>query len=268
MIKKNRKNIVIYITITFLYVLNIIQFVRGIHQEYYPFFDDVNRFSFWEYSFHRGMITIVMFLLPAIVCFISLYDFSEKTGGSYFKSVLLRQKYSDYFKRELLTSYLKIIIPFLLISILIFIMGSLLYKAEITNITYADIYSEFNYLTNYSPYYHVFISNIIIAFFLGFVFNISLVLYRVVKKISLATILTFIATNVLNFIISGIFTILAPFFNSEVALRFESFNMYNGYLGGYYINFNLCVFFILFIISLFLTIVLYNNKEKVVLAFE
>lgn len=266
MIKKNFKLYFFYLLLCSIYIINIIVFFIHINSEDYLFLEDVNRFSFWNYSFHEGIASIVMFLLPVIICFISILDFSVKIKGNYFKNFLLRDEYENYLKKEFIFAYIKSIVPFILISLLIFILGSLLFKSSIT-VQYADLYSGFTYIKIHSPYYYVWFSMLLLSIFLALIVNIGLIIFRIIRKYSITVVLTFIVLNILNYIMSVLFNV-ATFFFPDLTEVFVNFNIYNGYLGKYYINFNFCIICILFIISLILVNILYKDKEKAVMDFE
>lgn len=268
MLKTNKKVLFIYLLILIFYGINCYIFFSNINSEGYLFLADVNRFSFWNFSFHDGIATIIMFLLPILICFISLLDFSKKTKGSYLKSYLMRKEYKIYFVTELCKAYLKALIPFVFCSIFIFLIGCILFKGEITNIQYADLFSGFTYNKVYSPYYHVLISHLLLILFIAFIMNMALIIYRLVKRYSITMILTFIGLNILNYIISALFTFSSYFVDPYMNKYMENFNIYHGYLGGYYINFNLIILIILFLTSFIIVIMLYRNKEKVVMDFE
>ncbi len=268
MLKRNKKLIILYLFIIGIYVVNICIFMKNIYAKNYLFFDDVNRFSFWDYSFHQGIATILMFLLPILISFISLFDLSRKLKGSYLKNCLLRERYEKFMIKEIVLSYLKAIIPFIVGTGTIFIIGSFLFKENISNTEYADLFSGFIYNNSYSPYYHVFISMILLILFICFIVNLGVIIFRVIRNYNITVVLTFICLNVLNYVMSIIFTLCSYFVSYEFNDILDNFNIYSGYLGGYYINFNLIVILVLFIISSIVVWVLYKDKERVVMDFE
>ena len=268
MIRRNLKKSTIYFILLLAYIGNIGSFMWNISSEYYLYLDDVNRFSFWDYCFHNGASSVIMFLLPILICFISLSDFAAKMKGTCLKNHLLRQDYKLFLKKEIIVGYLKSMIPFLLFSLGLFFIGSLLFKGEITNLKYADLFSGFTYNNLYSPYHHVFFSMILLVVFIGLIVNIAFIIYRFIKNYHITIILTFICLNLLNYLVSNPLFEISRHLTGEIAEMFENFNLYSGYSGRYFIHFDFLVIFILFVISFIVVILSYRNKEKVVMSFE
>ena len=157
----------------------------------------------------------------------------------------------------------------MIISILIFIFGFIFLKHDITNIKYADLYSNFIYDPMFSPPIVILLETIIsIIFFISLV-NIELIIYRVIKKLGLTIIFSFVSINVLNFTTSYLFKIISPLINNKyISEALYSFNIYHGFIGTKYIMFTLVVFSLICILSFILLKKMYSNKERMILDFE
>ena len=90
---KNRTFLIYIISIIFLYVFNIMLFFIYTNDKLYPFKNDINCYSFWEYSTHNGLLTIFMFLLPIAISIITIKSINTKIKGSYFRNYIIRDNY-------------------------------------------------------------------------------------------------------------------------------------------------------------------------------
>lgn len=265
-----KKEFSIYVlAIILVYLVNIFMFFINVNNASYPFKKDINCYSFWEYSTHNGILTVFMFLLPIIISLITIKNINTKIYGSYLRNYLIRDDYKKLIKKEYLSCLVKTITPYVIISILIFIFGFIFLKHDITNIKYADLYSNFIYDPMFSPPIVILLETIIsITFFISLV-NIELIIYRVIKKLGLTIIFSFVSINVLNFITSYLFKIISPLINNKyISEALYSFNIYHGFIGTKYIMFTLVVFSLICILSFILLKKMYSNKERMILDFE
>lgn len=266
---KNRTFLIYIISIIFLYVFNIMLFFIYTSDKLYPFKNDVNCYSFWEYSTHNGLLTIFTFLLPIAISIITIKSINTKIKGSYFRNYIIRDNYKKLIKKEYLLCLVKTILPYVLISTTIFILGFLLFKHDITNIKYADLYSNFIYDPMFNPLTCIILETIISIFFFILIVNIELIVYRFVKKLGLTIIFSFLSLNILNFIISYFFKIISTIIkNKYLNEAFYSFNIYHGFIGSKYIIFTFIIFILLSTISFIFLTKSYKSKERMVLDFE
>ena len=266
---KKREFSIYVLAIILVYLVNIFMFFINVNNVSYPFKKDINCYSFWEYSTHNGILTVFMFLLPIIISLITIKNINTKIYGSYLRNYLIRDDYKKLIKKEYLSCLVKTITPYVIISILIFIFGFIFLKHDITNIKYADLYSNFIYDPMFSPPIVILLETIIsIIFFISLV-NIELIIYRVIKKLGLTIIFSFVSINVLNFITSYLFKIISPLINNKyISEALYSFNIYHGFIGTKYIMFTLVVFSLICILSFILLKKMYSNKERMILDFE
>ena len=121
----------------------------------------------------------------------------------------------------------------------------------------------------FNPITCIAIETIISIFFFILIVNIELIVYRLIKKLGLTIIFSFLSLNVLNFILSYFFRIISTVIkNKYISEAFYSFNIYHGFIGSKYIIFTFIIIFILSIISFIILTKLYKSKERMVLDFE
>ena len=120
----------------------------------------VNRFSFWRHTMYYGTGSILMFLSPFIINILALTHFYNKIKGSYLKDVLLRQSYKKVITKNIVFAYIKSYLPFLIMSVLIFFLGSILYTSALLNTEWSDPYTMFRYIGDFSPYVYIFLCHI------------------------------------------------------------------------------------------------------------
>lgn len=227
-----------------------------------------NKFAFWNYVMHYSYGSVLMFLSPIIICISSVYSFYSKSKGSVLKNELLKKPYSDVIIKEIFESYLKAMLPFLLVSILVFLIGSLLLPSDIPN-RVADQYKTFDYLSAGTPYMFWFLSNVALILYTVFITNISYIVLYVVKKFEAVIIATAITVNVANFIVGNISILVAKILSSQYLLDYAyQINLFEGYYVQSTAQRAIAHTSIFILVTFVIMYFLYHDKEKVVRHFE
>lgn len=151
--------------------------------------------------------SVIMFLSPFIISLLSISNLFYKFRGSYFKDLLLRQNYKTIIK-EFICSYLKAIFPFLFVSIFVFILGLCLFPSDVPDVSFYDVYISFEYVDVSNPFLYIFLAHIAMILYVLVISNISFIVLRITKKMTVSIILTFALVNVINFVISNISALL------------------------------------------------------------
>ena len=207
-------NIVIIIMISFG-IYDYVQYSTSVPSDAALFPNWVNRFSFWRHTMFYGLGSVLMFLSPFIISILGISMFYYKIKGSYLKDALLRQNYKNLLNKEIIKAYIKAYLPFFLCSLFVFLIGSIFYTAKISNLKYADPYTTFSYVGNFSPYIYILLSQISLLFYVILIINISLIVLRYTRKMIVTLILSFALINALNFLISNISIILKNIFGAN-----------------------------------------------------
>ncbi len=268
---KSKEFIVCLLLMSILIIISIIDYIR------YPItykysgavVEWMNRFSFWNHTMYYHASGLIMFLSPFIITVLSLSAFFDKVKGSYLKDVLLREKYRSFLTKEILFSYVKTIFPFLFLSLVVFIIGCLFYTDKIVNYTYADLYTEFDYIGHFGPYTYIFLCHIAMFLYIVMVTNLGFIVFRFTKKFSVSLILTFALINTLNFLIGNVDKILKSFLGNHFLVQFlENFNIYEGYMVQSTVTHAIFSMSILVFITTIIVYFLYRNKERLVMDFD
>lgn len=246
MVIKNKTKIIMYMVLLMFWIYNLIYF--------FTISEKLDGFSFWNYVMQEKSMYLLQFVLPVIVSIITLHPFSNKISGSYLKNYLLRDRYDKFLKREIINIYLSSCLPLLIISSITFIIGCFIY---------GPTYSNFYYKFVMNPFLYVFITIIAYIPFTCIMANLSLILYRYLKKISITIVSSFVLFNLLNIVIFTIYDIILNVFNLK-----SDYTIYYAYSGGIYLMDNFIILIIVFIISSLVVYFAYKNKEKAVIEFE
>lgn len=231
--------------------------------------DGVNCFSFWNYCLHYNLGSAVMFLSPILISILVLPNFFHKFFGSFLKSSLLRQKYLVLFLKELICSYFKAWFPFALTSLTLFVIGYIVLPHDITNIIYANQYTMFDYIGFNSPYTFVLFSFIQIFMYVIMVVNIGLIVLYFSKKILVSFIITFVTMNAINLIVGNVLIFIGQSLSNEKFLNYVyNVNVYEGYFVQSTMSRAIIHTSIYALITTIIIIIVYSNKERLVLNSE
>lgn len=269
----NSKEFLISMAIIVIFVgINVFQYFQYANNtedlSLYPQY--VNCYSFWKYTMFNGTGSILMFIFPLIVSVLSLTEFYYKLKGSYFKDLLLRQKYRKTMVKEFLWAFFKAAFPFILVSMFLFILGYCCFPHQIVDIGDSDIFIRFAYPSYLTPMLFVVIHHVLFLLFILFIVALGFVILRVTKKLSISYIITFISVNALNYLVSEVGMILMRLIHFEKGYRYMyEFNIYEGYL-PYSRDLGRCFadIGVLALVFVVIVIICYHNKEKVVRDFE
>lgn len=233
------------------------------------FIEGVNRFSFWNYVMHYNFGSFVMFLSPIIISVLSLSSFYYKMSNSFMMGQLLRKEYKKIIIKEIILSYLKSIFPFIIASILIFILGSCLFTSENINLMYYDSRTSFHFIGKYNPYTFIIMYNLLLISYIVMIVNFGLIVLRITKRLNISIIVTFICTNALNFLVGNIAMFIGDVFSSKVISSYvANINIYESYtiqstIFRAFIHTAIYIF-----ISLLVIHIKYRSKEKMVNDFD
>ena len=256
------------IIISLLSIFNIISY----YSSGYPhrgLTGNANCFGFWNYVLHYNAGSALMFISPFIISFLVLNGSYNKLSGSYFKNALLRNNYKKEIKKELHMAYLKAWLPFLINSLVVFAIGYIYLEHNIVFTEYSNQYFEFDYAKTMNPYMFVFLYNISLFLYTTMIVNISYIVFRILKKLSISIIGTFIFLNALNFILGDLTTIICNIYKSEALEQyFHYFNVYDSYIITSNIYEGIINTSAIVVLTYIIMIFLYKNKERLVLAFE
>ncbi len=229
----------------------------------------VNRFSFWRHTMYYGTGSILMFLSPFIINILALTHFYNKIKGSYLKDVLLRQSYKKVITKNIVFAYIKSYLPFLIMSVLIFFLGSILYTSTLSNTEWSDSYTLFRYVGDFSPYVYIFLCHIALLLYDIMIVNIGLILLRKTRKLTVTLLLSFVVINALNFLIGNMDKFIEMCIGKNFLTEHLSvFNIYEGYMVQSSVMNAIINMGILAFITGLLVWKLYKNKESLVRDFE
>ena len=182
---------------------------------------------------------------------------------------MLRQNYKKLLNKEIIKAYIKAYLPFFLCSLFVFLIGSIFYTAKISNLKYADPYTTFSYVGNFSPYIYILLSQISLLFYVILIINISLIVLRYTRKMIVTLILSFALINALNFLISNISIILKNIFGANPIINhLIKFNIYEGYMVQSTVINAIINMGVLAIVTGIIVYFVYHNKESLVRDFE
>lgn len=231
-------------------------------------YEGINSFSFWNYTRFYNIGSVIMFITPIIILYLSLKRFADKFSGSFLVNMINRKEYKKILKRELFLAYLRGLFLPVIISILILIFGMIILPHDITNIKYADPFTNFYEDGVSNPLLYAISVTFLLVLFSIMIVNFGFIVYRFVKKISISLILTFTLLNITNFLVGNIGITIANFIGSEKMLDyFYNVNIYEGYAPqSTLLNAYLHTFIYVIITTLILAKV-YKDKEGMVLDF-
>lgn len=266
---KSKDFIAIFLLICTFSTINIYTFIKNTYLGNGLFIDGVNCFSFWNYVLHYNLGSILMFLSPFLICLSSLNILYHEFTGSIFKNELMREKYGKVLIKKITFSYFKAWIPFTINSVIVFILGLIMFEKNIPNTIYANQYINFSYNGVSNPYLFFLLSNVSLLLYVILIVNICIIIIKISKKRLVSYVITFVFINALNFVIGNFSILIAKIIGNPVLLNYAyNINIYEGYFVQSTILRAIIHTSILDLITIFVLFILYKNKEKVVLDFE
>lgn len=266
---KSKEFIFSFLILTILTVYNIYNYFDQALIFNKHVYEGVNAFSFWKYIRTYNIGSIIIFITPIIIIINSLTLFSENMTGSVLSARLLKEKYNMLLKKQILNAYIRSFITPLLLSIIILIIGLLVFPHIVPVESYGDPLLDFfdEGITN--PLLYVLSSMPLLIIYCFVITNFGLIAFKLTRKLNISIILGFVLINIVNIIVGNIGTFIAKILpNIKVLQHFYTINIYEGYsvhstiLNGY-IN-----TIIYFFISAYIVHRLYKIKESMVLEFE
>ena len=120
-----------------------------------------------------------------------------------------------------------------------------------------------------NPFLYVFLVHIALILYVLVISNISLIVLRITKKMTVSIILSFALVNVINYVISNISSLLSSIIKNNVIVdHLYLFNIYEGYMVQSTVYNALINMGVLSIITTLIVLFIYRNKEQVVRDFE
>ncbi|MEG0022288.1 MAG: hypothetical protein RSB77_01830 [Bacilli bacterium] len=217
--------LLIFLIILLLISINIYSFFESTY-----YLNEVNAFSFWNYILHYGLGSLIMFLSPIFISYLTINEFAHKINGSLCKDETMRIGYKKMIKRNFISSYLKAIIPFLILYFVTFIIGQVLFSKTIIFDNYYDPKIDFYYDSVSSPYIFLLLSFISLIMYIINIANISLIILKKVKKHIQTILLTFLVINAINFIVGNTLIIISKIIGNTQLIEYcLNINFYEGY---------------------------------------
>lgn len=216
--------------------------------------EEYTAYSFWQKSRYGTFNISIAFCMPALIATGSVYRFHQKIKTGFFKNVLTRENYEKFIFIEFIKSHLKsyFIIP--LCSIIILLIGCLLYgvdgpKGNVEG-TLNAYFSFFNITENYFGFALKLI--LVTLIYSSFVVNIAWILTRYIKKFYL------VICSLIGVIFVSDFVVMAFLKNTSIVTLYslDNINLIKNTIFP-------CIIMIL--ISNIIIFLIYRNKEKVVL---
>ena len=254
-----------FIIIVLLWGINLLQYIV----DGTLFLEYNNVFAFWYNIIFLRLGQSAIILSPILIVYSGLWEFSQKLKGSNLQNHLLRENYNKFFIKNLLQSYGKACLPFLIISIFLLIVGFCLLPTTINNdvITYSEVKFYMHGLNN--PYLCLILNHLLWILFGSVIINIGLIIFYFVKRFSLTMAFSLITSHFINFGVGLTLLSIARLIGSQEFYEYAS--LYN-FFEGFMIQSNYLNAFLhtlpYFVVSLFIVIKLYSKKEKVVMNFD
>ncbi len=259
--KKNKELIII---ISILLIMVVINFWIGVQSIPKDYFDKMSGFSLWQYSLQYNLGTVLLLLSPQLIAIATVFPLYRKLKTGFIQNVAVRTQYKKYMKKEIFISYFKSLFVLPMISLLILLVGILLFG---TKVNY-----ETTSLLNFSaknPILFVTLVTIGLILYGILSINLTLILARYINKFYLVLISLFLAIFFWGYIEGNfIYAFISTITSDAIHIRSSYFDLYFPSLSE--INwieiYGLGIIRIL--ISTVLVYVLYHNEEKVLLDYE
>ena len=219
----------------------------------------------------EGIAGKIQFILFILVVVAGIWDFQKNFSHGILKNKLSRQKYSSIIKKDILSSYTAAcLLPIYMIFLWV---ASLCYTTNLSpNIELMNLSVMKDSFSSFSIFYIMYFFSQMIVYFLVSVYMINLGLILVKKSKNF--ILTIIKSYALFLVLDAFFSffvsdVLFPFwFNLKLEPMY--LNTFRGYSSIIYGNWwlFLLIYGALAILSYFMVLFVYSNKEKVVVESE
>lgn len=263
---KTKSFFCLFIIILFLFLYNAYTFFQRYNM---LAIENVTSFSFWNYMRVYGVGELIMFFSPIAILILGINKIHKKITTSFLNFELIRTEYKSKMLKELILCYFKGSVVFISISVIIFVIGLILFPSDLSILTYKDYLTYFPDEAIANPFLYVFLYHILILLFCMFIINIGLIIMYYIKDFILIIVASFITINGINFILGNVILFVAKIINNESFIDYAyDVNVYEGYMVQGTIGQAFLDIGILYIITLFIVMILYKNKEKVVMRFD
>lgn len=262
-IKKNKELLFSLAVIILITAVNVYSYINETMLKPFYVLDGINSFSFWYFVRNSGISQILIFVSPFLILYL-LSNFHSKMNSGIYQDIILRSNYRVFIRKELIKLYIKCGLIFPLTSLLIFLVGLILFPHQINVI---DSNISFLYLPvglYENPYLYV-----ILSFLLNFLYgilisNIGLIILTYTNKFHFILLSSFIAINGINFLIGNVGLIIANILKNNILYNIAfHINIYDGYSPQSTIFMAYVVTLIYVVISSILLIILYKKRERV-----
>lgn len=223
----------------------------------------LNALSFWYFMRTANIGEILLFLSPVFIIIFATTSFYKELSSGIYKNIILKSSYQKYMTKNVIKSYLKAVSYTIFFSVIIFVIGKILFS---DHIVYINSPLEVLGLPNQSigQYHYLFMSILYNGLYAMIIVNVSLIIFVTIKKHHIAIIRTFIVLMLLNYGIYFLLTLLSPFIqNIDLVYIAESINIFQGYVPSMNYGLTMISLFVWFNLSTIILIVLLKNRQKV-----
>jgi hypothetical protein len=268
-INKHQIYIACLLIIIFMLTANVLNYYNGLNRfrdiGYLEIFDLISCYSTWRYIMGMEIAQFVILLTPILIVMPAINNFYHEYRSGLFQHKLLMMRYRDYIKNNIISSWLRTSFWLPLISVLVFLISWIAFpNYEVTD--------NPSYFVNFSgallknPFGGFIMATINMFLFSVLAINIGYIIARYIKNFSLvmlSSFLTFTAVGVISEVLIG------SIFVWQTKMRdiINSFSVYNSWILSNVPNIwlNTVYLLILILLSLFIIVKIYYNKEKVIL---
>ncbi len=224
----------------------------------------LNALSFWYFVRTANIGEILLFLSPILITIFATTSFYKELSSGIYQNIILKSCYKKYIIKNIVKSYIKAICYTLFSSIIIFIIGKILFSDKIL---YVDSPLEVLGLPNLESlgqYSYLLISILYNCIYSIIIVNISLIIFSRIKKQHIAIIRMFIILMFINYGIYFILTLIAPLIkNIDLVYIAESINIFQGYIPSMNYFVTAISLFIWLLVSTILLVIAFKKRQKV-----
>lgn len=227
-----------------------------------------NAYAFWNGVTHANInISYLVMLMPIIIGIIVSSIMEQKYKGTILQNQITRIGYK---KSIFLTIYeisKKIIKPFLLYNLIIFIIGFVFLPHEIIKTDTYHPFVTFTYDGVFSPYIYMLLKLLASIIFIITIINIAMIVYKLLKNFASSVAITFVGCNIYNFLIFIIFGSMIGniISNKQINKYLYLMNFYEGYIVENNIIASLFNSSLYLIITIIILIFAYKEKDWILL---
>ena len=240
-VKKNKEFIVVFLFIILIIIINAI---LGIYQVDTETRKSITAYSIREYSFNCGLGTIFIICSPLLIITACLLPFFYEIKTGFIEYSINRISYKQYMKKKIINCHKKSLLLFPFISVLVIIIGILIFGTTITTTNTSITYFE----GKNTPVLFTVLSILALIVYSSTIINFGLILTRFINKFYLLLIAIFIMLFFIAYIEANV---VGMFFGDVLGIASLS---------------NISIF--RWIVSSMIIYKLYKNQESMVLANE